>query len=344
MLAAEGYCASAPQWAILAPMTFPVKTIRTIFFILPTVFIVPAFAGMAAGDEDSNGNVTQLEMEPARDELERWVPALSVSLGMLLQRGSADTSTNDVNVIDAPPSTDPFFFLATEVRPPSDGQDLMFTPSAAIALELMTPGVTVLPGRPRLFLHGDLDVNFSQTYDLAKDGNPGDFVIDVPDPGERVVLGQGTVLQAHVADLALSAGLGVALTLDIFERRVRIKPSFEWLREKVILVGELRRLIKNPIGPLPLELTDFRQILLNAKKTKVFNGIGGGLEIEVDSKRAGPIVVSTFMGARVHRILGELKVVQVVSNEFNETVFFRYKNRRWDYQAFMGIRIRLVPE
>jgi hypothetical protein len=129
---------------------------------------------------------------------------------------------------------------------------------------------------------------------------------------------------------------------------VRIKPSFEWLREKIIIEGQVRRLVKDTFGRTPpFEVSDFRQIILNAKKTKVFHGIGPGLEIEVDSKRAGVFVVSTFMGTRVHRILGNLDVNQTASDEYpngDEAAFYHYRNRRWVYQAYLGFRVRLVPE
>jgi hypothetical protein len=109
---------------------------------------------------------------------------------------------------------------------------------------------------------------------------------------------------------------------------------------------DVRRLQKIQNSPGFLDLSDFRQVLISGRKTKVFHGIGPGLEIEVDSKRAGSFVVSTFMGARLHRIMGNRKVDLKAANpdDANETAMLHYKNGRWAYRAFFGIRVRLVPE
>jgi hypothetical protein len=289
------------------------------------------------------------EVEPATDELDRWVPSLSISLGMLLQRASADTETNDVNVVQeplpVPPTpTDPFDPTIVES---ASGQDLVFAPISHLSLELMTPALRPIPGRPRLFAHADAALNFSQTYDLARVDKPGEFAVPKGASFRASdILGQGVKAQVHVDDLVWSAGGGVAFTFDVFERRLRIKPSFEWIRQTMVVEGDFRRLVqlrRFPPGP-GLTLDDFRPILLFVAKNKVFHGIGPGLEIEVDSNRAGPFVVSTFLGVRVYRILGDRNLKLDTENEFGETATYRYKNRRVVYQGAMGIRIRWAPE
>ena len=322
-------------------MLFPVKRLRGMFFIL---LLVLAQGSFSAAEERA-----KVEIEPARDELERWVPALSVSLGMLLQRGSAASESSDI----LEPDPLPFGTSKPAIRPPASGKNLMFAPIAHASIELMTPGLLyvpfvtdiAIPGRPRLFMHGDVAASFSQKYDHAKEGEVGEF--DVPNlanPSETDILGQGSRGQAYVDTLVWSAGGGLALTFDVFDRRIRIKPSVEWIREKIVVIGDVRRLVKL-VNPLPIpKLDGFRQIILAGHGTKVLNGIGPGLEIEVDSKRAGPFVVSTFMGARVYRMLGNMDIDVKATSEYDETFEVHYTNARWSYQGFFGIRIRLIPE
>ena len=270
-------------------------------------------------------------------------------MGLLLQRAAADAQTGDIQLagIDVPQPN-------PTIAAPDSGKDLMFAPVTHVSMELMTPGLQYIPfvpdfeipGRPRLFAHGDVAVSFAQEYNVTNTGDVGDFVLPegVTIPREFDVLGQGSRGQAQVDSLAWSAGVGVAITLDVFERRVRIKPSFEWIREKIDISLEVRRLQKIS-NATPFVLSEnFRHILLSDSKKKVFHGIGPGLEIEVDSKRAGPFVVSAFMGARLHRIMGSLKVDLEPTNEAGEEAELHYRNNRWAYQAFLGIRVRLVPE
>jgi hypothetical protein len=309
------------------------------------LLIVLTHGRIAAAEAPMERTDVNLAEEATSDEIEQWVPALSIAMGLLLQNASANSETSQLS--DGPlqpgiPQPNP------TIAPPADGQDLMFAPISDLSLELMTPGLMTVPGRPRIFVHGDLGINFSQEYDLARAGKVEEFIL--PDkinrPEEFEIRGQGLTGQARSDTLVWSAGGGLAMTLDVFERRVRIKPSLEWLRETIILKLDVRRLQKIQNSPGFLDLSDFRQVLISGRKTKVFHGIGPGLEIEVDSKRAGSFVVSTFMGARLHRIMGNRKVDLKAANpdDANETATLHYKNGRWAYRAFFGIRVRLVPE
>lgn len=302
-----------------------------------------------------------VEVAPVTDELERWVPALSVSMGMMMQRGHLDFETSDIigPAFDAPDFDDPF--APAEIRPAASGKDLMFAPIAHLSLELMTPGLSyvpfvpdvAIPGRPRIFAHGDVAASFAQKYDLAREGKIEDFVFpSLFDANENQILGQGSRGQVKLGTLVWSAGAGIAFTIDVFERRIRIKPSFEWMREKIKVSGDVRRLVRDePSGtvgspPRPAfgTLDSFRQIIFQESETKTFHGIGPGLEIEVESRRAGPILVSTFIGGRIYRVMGDLDIDFQASNEFDETADFHYTNNRWVYLGFVGIRLRLAPE
>ncbi len=317
------------------------------FFIL---LLVLTHGRLSVAQELSEANTA---VESATDELERWVPSISISLGMLLQRASVDTETNEIQELGVPfdPLTDLFSLTIVE---PASGQDLVFAPISHLALELMTPALRYvpfvpdigIPGRPRLFAHGDAALNFSQTYDLARVGKLGEFQVPSgPNYRASDVLGQGLTAQVYVDDVVWSAGGGLAFTFDVFERRVRIKPSFEWIRQTMVVRGEFRRLVQLQRFPPALTFEDdFRQIVLSVAESRVFHGIGPGLEIEVDSNRAGPFVVSTFMGVRVYRILGDLNIDLSTTNEFGETADVHYKHRRVAYQGALGIRVRWAPE
>ena len=327
-------------------MRFPVKRLLVMFFILA---LAVANGRPAVAEE-----ATRAAIELTNDEIERWVPALSASLGMMMQRAELEFESSDLQL--------PFFLDPGNqrvVRAPGSGRDLLFAPMARASVELMTPGLLhvpflpaiAVPGRPRLFVHADAAASFAQKYDLAKNGKIDKMTLpdrrnNQPVEDASNITGQGSRGQAKIDTLVWSAGAGVALSFDIFERRVRIKPSFEWMREKVSVNGATHRAVKKIRITLVRE--DFRFIVLDASKSKVFNGIGAGLEIELESRRTGPFVLSTFMGARVHRFMGNLDIdlEDTKTNEYgnDEWSEFHYTHKRWSYQGFVGIRMRFVPE
>lgn len=316
-------------------MRYSVKRLSVITLILL------AQAQLAASEE-----FAQQEAGGTTDEIERWVPALSVSLGLMMQRARLNVESGEIQQLEYDnPHPNP------TIQPPGSGKDLMFAAIANASLELMTPGLSYIPfapelsipGRPRLFAHVDVAATVAQKYRIARVGSVHSFIYpNIFNITENIVTGQGSDGQAKIKTLAWSAGAGLAITLDIFERRVRIKPSVEWLREEVTVSGETRRVVK--MTEFPRFASDFREIVLIASKSKVFDAIGPGLEIELESRRAGPFVLSTFMGARAHRIIGDPDVDVKATNEFGETSEYHYTNKRWIYQGFVGVRVRLVPE
>ena len=49
--------------------------------------------------------------------------------------------------------------------------------------------------------------------------------------------GIGSETTAEVQPMVIAAGAGIAFSFDLFGRRVRIKPSAEYLREEIDFTG-----------------------------------------------------------------------------------------------------------
>ncbi len=305
-----------------------------------------AFAGLALAQTEPNG--PELIAAP-QDEIERWVPSFSASLGMLLQRTSGDFVTGDI--LDPAWVQDPVFFPSRTINPPGAGEDLALTPAATFSLEFMTPGLLALPGlvdikipgRPRLFIHADAVPTFGPLYSPAKEGNPKPHTLpfDVLSNAEPIVTGQGGVLQLQVQRWQLAAGAGVALTVDLWDRRFRIKPSLEYMTQEVAIDGEIRRAAA--LVATPYVLDDFRFIHLTARAKKRFHGLGAGIEFEHDTRRTGPLLLSVFASARGYRFMGDLDLLAVGTNSFGETATFRARTKRYAYRGSVGVRLRFAP-
>jgi hypothetical protein len=328
----------------------------------------------------------------AKDETERWVPAFSIYSGVLVQgaKGSIDTSrlmgveehgadcwppllkadgtlpkrtpvdtdhckrqVRPTAIVDLKTQEDPIppvEFVTTQ------GDDLMVTPFVAGSLELMTPGLTSVPGRPRLFVHGDAAVSFAPTRDVAKEGLPEEFELDPSAnvASERLIRGQGSTTTAELKPLLISAGAGVAFTIGTGERRLRIKPSVEYLREEIEVTGVVRRVVTTHTDPAPdpeefrnypcTERSGFRCIELSGGKKKVFHGVGPGLEIEWDAARAGPFVLAVYLAGQAYAFLGDLEVEFEDRNELGEWARWSFEKSSWGYRGGVGLRFRWVPK
>ncbi|MGI9591583.1 MAG: hypothetical protein ACR2P8_09460, partial [Myxococcota bacterium] len=196
---------------------------------------------------------------PRRDETERWVPSLSFFGAALIQDADSSAASrplydplganSQVPTIRNGRSIQEEICLNGDldcVRTTASGNDRQVTPLVSASLELMSPGVQSWPGRPRAFVHADAGVSFSRTRNIAREGVPGELQIppilggtgSVSPPN---VIGQGSTTASWVKTLILNGGLGVAFTADVGERRLRIKPSVEYLREKVQVDGVVKR-------------------------------------------------------------------------------------------------------
>ncbi|TMA23454.1 MAG: hypothetical protein E6J87_25195, partial [Deltaproteobacteria bacterium] len=156
-----------------------------------------------------------------------------------------------------------------KLRPDTEGLDTDVAPLVGASLELMTPRLFDALLRPRLFAHGDAALSFGFERNLAHEGTPGPFQAPEPriidnDVVEVTVLGQGSRAKAQVRRLVLSGGAGVAFSFDLFGRRLRIKPSVEYLREEVELIASLRRAVKQQPRVTPGTLDGYRFVALTA--------------------------------------------------------------------------------
>ena len=134
----------------------------------------------------------------------------------------------------------------------------------------------------------------------------------------------------------------MAFTLEWGERRIRIKPSVEWMREKIETTGEVRRAV--PLVGVPGDPSDFREIVLSGSDSKVYHGIGPGLEVETEPVRPGPFMMTVYLSAQAYSFLGDLDITFSDVNEFGEFADWKFEKNRWAYRGGVGLRFRWQPE
>ncbi len=296
---------------------------------------------------------------------DKWVPSLVLTGGVLIQRlyGVANSVKFEDGSTDSVPLQGRF-----------EGDDLVVAPFVGAALELMTPALSI-PTRPRFFLSGEILPTFASTRNLAFQGEPGcvrgpepeaictvdqDGPVDVPF-GETSLNGQGTRTSAKIDTLVFGASMGVAFPFKFRGREFRIKPSVAWINYKVNATGLV---VDGECGLFP-DLTDpsrlvsrctnitfpapgsVRETVLEATASQHFNGIGPGLDIEMDTGRYGPLGVSLFLGARAYAILGDRDFVFGDTESFDDQLgmdtavgVFGVEVDPWMYRAHVGIRFQ----
>jgi hypothetical protein len=204
---------------------------------------------------------------------------------------------------------------------------------------------------------------------------------------ESGILGQGGQTTAEIDPLVFGAAAGVAFPFELRGRPLRVKPSFGWIRYKIDVEGRMLKAQCAPFTtPKPVESTACisfdvrgppvpgdpsnnpdgqhgltREIVLGAQASQSFNGIGGGLDIEMDVWRVGQFGVSLFLGGRFYRTLGDRTVDLSAEAEFPEetrepsaidppfdgaslpantfTAKWSFEVDPWMYRAGLGLRL-----
>lgn len=277
-----------------------------------------AIAGAPAGAQDLTSS--DAAERTGRAEPGRWVPSIAVISGVTVQdwKGSAAGSLRPGPTISNPNPP------LRAVRPPVFGTNRDVTPFVGGNIELMSP-VLPIPTGPRFFIGAEMFNLFGVDRRVAKERDPS--ILGNPLPlasqgqatfGDGAAFGQGTKVEVTIDSLAYGAHAGLAFPFEILGRSLRIKPAFAWMRYRIKVQGlmvdaQCRPLFFGTGGCEPnaggFSRNDPIGIRLESKTSKTFEGIGPGLDLELDAFRWGPLGASIFLSGRLYMILGNRQVV-----------------------------------
>ena len=315
--------------------------------------------------------------EPS-DESQRWAPSFALFFDALGQKLEGAVSTGPVlgpplTLVDDQ-GTRGCLNTATGRRtgnlcitarpnpnqilsPDDEGSDTSVAPLVGASLELMTPSPFDGWLRPRLFVHGDGAAAFSFERNAAGVEGPDEFGLpagiipqqdgtpEVDKLEELSIVGQGSRSRIQVRRLVWSAGAGIAFGFDVLGRRVRVKPSFEYLRQELDLIGVVHRAVKLEEEQVSVvDLSAFRLLSLTREEKRSYDGIGPGLELEFDAARFGPFVSSIYLMGRGYHLFGDLETTFSQTNEFGESATWTFRPDRWVWRSGVGFRFRWLPE
>ena len=319
------------------------------------------------------------------DETEYWIPSFGPFFDVLGQKASGSVEPGDVlgtplteggcpvtsrttgvttrngdlcysGAFDQPIGIRPY---PKRIFRTEEGNDTSVAPMVGFTFELMTPSLLDRWLRPRVFAHGEFAASFGFERNLAGDGRPDTFSIPfiptgaVKDRDEAAVDGQGTRTRLQLERWVYSGGAGIAFSTDLFSRRVRIKPSFEYLRQEIELIGVVHRALKLEDPALLNNFESVRLIALTQTKMITLDGFGPGLELEADTARVGPFVTSVYMTGRGYYFFDNLEHTLTATTTDPdgcdtagncESARWTYDIDPWAWRAGVGFRFRWLPE
>ena len=313
----------------------------------------------------------------------RWSIGLGLAMGLDVQ--DAEAASNPGLATDDPGAVDPFAQIAAVgtcqreenpagsgdfyppyIRCPVSGATLLTAPSVGASLEIMTPRLARGGGQPRLFIHAGADYLFSARIKPAQEGGLDTFSEpDLPTFSESSISGQGSESFMEWGGLQVTAGAGIAFSVDTPWRKIRIKPSVEYIRQTVDGWGSVHRAIttcgppacQNPALSKLRSLDDADLVDLSSPTgSLVQHGVGPGIELDTDAGRLGPFVVSLFAGASAYYFPGKRDFQAEATQQFSypgavppredwdATGDFDFELDRWAYRIRAGLRFRWQPE
>ncbi|MBW2496138.1 MAG: hypothetical protein JRF61_02590, partial [Deltaproteobacteria bacterium] len=283
---------------------------------------------------------------------DRWIASVAGISGITVQDWDARVDSVVCRGCTLP---DP---LAEPLRPSASGDDTDVSPYAGVSLELMTPELPTF-GSPRFFLGGEIAGSFGSKRKVAQEGDPGKVGSPAPEGaqdttpfGDDVALGQGSQTIGEMAEVMYGVYAGVAFPFEFRGRALRIKPAIAWMRYEVDIEGLVVDADCRPVigtTECNTNLGGFlRETRLGASSTEDFDGIGPGLDIEMDTGRVGPISTSVFAGARFYRILGDRKIKLTAGPEAFDDVLgqdeaaarYEFEVDEWMYRFGLGVRLQ----
>ena len=319
------------QMAMMAKesIRFAWAFVLTISGLLGVIGAGPALAA----DEASDAAVVE----------QRWIPSVSFfSMGHADKR-SARMSADNVSVVrDAADLLD------------QDGHSIGLPWSFGGTVDIATPVILDLPGRPRLFAHADVGYTYDLEDPVATVGNPGDQpVLPLGQANRIAILNQGASVRAEAKPLVFSGGVGTVFSFEAFDRGFRLRPTLEWMYRRDTMKNALGS--GESEGPTDDCTFDCRTLFIRSQTEKGYHSLGPGMELEADVGRAGDFLVGFYGSFRAFYLVGDRKanlrstgswrrLDNQPTTRADSTLITRYEREPWHYRFGFGLRLLWSPE
>ena len=216
-----------------------------------------------------------------------WIPSVALYMAGLLEdrKASADS----------------------EVSAFQDGDSISFPWSIGAEAALASPVLGSSKLKPRLIVHAGGGYVLDGLEPVTTVGDPGNRpTISPRQPNAVSIENQGSGVQGQAKPWVLTGGFGTQIEFDVFERRVYLRPSLEWMYRKDT-VHALLGAAEDEILDINGNCGPCRILSIDAETEKAYHSLGAGIEASIDSGRLGGFLVRFFASGQVYHILGDRK-------------------------------------
>lgn len=319
-------------------------------FVIPLIALAASgVLGLVPAMAVAQGGASAAERDLADS---RWIPSLTIQTGINVNKREGEVSSIE--------------------RGSLDGKTTQMFGAFGSSLQVETPRLSFIPSQPRFFARADIIYSADDKESLASEGVPDNPVAKLGDGYNleagvvEQVVGRGSALRPQAEPLILAGGLGLSFQTEVLGRKLRIKPSVEWMFQRDEISLEFSDVEGNGNDPNRCQ-PECRAVSINAQDTKGYHSVGPGMELDYDTGRAGDFRVSIFsrfsamaiVGDResrlvaagswftrtVERINGENVITSIdpATGRADTIVSSRYKRDMWSYVAVAGFRIYWDP-
>jgi hypothetical protein len=270
----------------------------------------------------------------ARDDFDRWIPSLALSIGFTTQEHEG--TVNSFRVFPD--------FGGIPGREFAEGKNNLTNTQVGGSVELQTPQLLSYRWSPRIFIGGEILHVSAQQRPIAREGNPGTLGDDGGDddfPGDAI-LGQGSSTKSDADTVFYGASMGVSIPVQIGDWRILIKPSARYLNQELYFQGDVLDAERSGIlGNRPPTQT----IEIRGNDSLDVHAVGPGLEIEIDAARVGSIAASVFISGGAYNVLSDRKVAfsNRVRDNLDTATYqgnWTAEIEPWIYRANLGFRVK----
>ena len=238
-----------------------------------------------------------------------------------------------------------------------DGESVGLPWSVGGGLELTSPPLLDAYGAPRLVAHAEFAYVVDSSDPVTTVGDPGGRPF-VPDffQSPLSIEGQGAAIRAQAKPWVVTGGIGSQVEFELFDRKVYLRPSVEWMYRRDTIQGIL--------GAGEGEVLDgsgncdpCRLLFIDAEREKGYHSLGGGFDAGIDAGRSGPFLARFFTTFRVYHVLGDRKADLVADGTWfvegggpserdpqTSTITGRYEREPLHYRVGAGFRVLWSPE
>jgi hypothetical protein len=225
----------------------------------------------------------------------------------------------------------------------TEDENTLVMPIIPIGVQLASPKLGAWEFQ--VFVHSEYQFTTANDRDVARDANPtGNLTVPNPlfaNAGPEVVGGQGSRGEVKF-EQQWAAGIGISVPVELFDTKVFVKPSIDYVGQRVKLIGSLVNVSCPGGGQTGCGGGPFAPaVFINGSSSDILHAVGPQLALETDVGSFGPFALRVFLSGRAFFYVGGSDVSSSFRGSSGDEMRVEYDGEPVSYQGLVGARILL---